>query len=100
VWLVAATHRLAVAQAALADEAVAQERARVETQVRVAVEQRLQLLVGTAGTARRALDGPDVAPPMVALDRVLALAADALADLRRIVAGHRAPARPSPRRPS
>ncbi len=91
VWLVAATHRLAVARAALAAEAVAQERARVEAQVRAAVEQRLQLLAGTAGAARRALDGPDVALPMVALDRVLALAADALADLRRIVAGHRAP---------
>jgi two-component system sensor histidine kinase DesK len=67
---------------------------RVEGEVRAAVEQRLELLVGTAGAARRALDGPDVAPPMVALDRVLALAADALADLRRIVSGP-APAPPA-----
>jgi two-component system sensor histidine kinase DesK len=91
VGLVAAAHRLAAARAALAAEAVAQERVRVEAEVRAAVEQRLELLVGTAGAARRALDGPDLAPPMVALDRVLALAADALADLRRIVSAQGPP---------
>ena len=91
VWLVAATHRLAAARAALAAEAVEQERARMGLQVRAAVEQRVHLLVGTAAAARQALDGADVAPPMVALDRVLTLAGDALADLRRIVAGHREP---------
>ena len=91
VWLVAATHLLAAARAALAAEAVARERARMELQVRAAVEHRVHLLVGTAGAARRALDGADVAPPLVALDRVLALAGDALADLRRIVSADGAP---------
>ena len=91
VWLVAATHRVAAARAALAAEAVEQERTRMELQVRSAVEQRVHLLVGTAAAARQALDGADVAPPMVGLDRVLALAGDALADLRRIVSEDRAP---------
>jgi two-component system sensor histidine kinase DesK len=89
VWLVAATHRLATARAALAAEAVEQERVRMELQVRAAVEQRVHLLVGTAASARKSLDGVDVAPPMVALDRVLTLAGDALADLRRVVSADR-----------
>ena len=90
VWLVAATHELMRSRAALAEAATERERARIEGEVRSALERRAER------SARRRVrppaprsPGPGQAPVLVALDRVLALSREALSDVRRIVAGAR-----------
>ncbi|MEA2169513.1 MAG: two-component system, NarL family, sensor histidine kinase DesK, partial [Solirubrobacteraceae bacterium] len=92
VWLVAAVHQLAASRTALAAEAVAQERSRLQDEVRASLDRHLDGLDGAGRRARAALDAPGVAAPLVALDRVLALSRDALTDLRAIVADTRTPA--------
>ncbi|MDA0174247.1 histidine kinase [Solirubrobacter taibaiensis] len=89
VWLVTATHELMRSRTALAEAATERERARIEGEVRTALELRAERLRHDAHTARAALADPGQAPVLVALDRVLELSRDALSDVRRIVAGAR-----------
>ena len=89
VWLVAATHELTASRAALAAAAAERERARIETEVRRALECRAGAIRTAGAEARAALTGPGRAAVLVALDRVLVLAREALTDVRRIVANAR-----------
>jgi signal transduction histidine kinase len=95
VWLVAATHQLAASRTALAADAVLEERARLQREVRGSLERHLSGLRDASRRARAALGTPGVARPLIALDGIVAQANDALADLRAIVAETRA-ARPEP----
>jgi signal transduction histidine kinase len=90
VWLVAAVHQLGASRTALAAEAVLEERARLQLEVRASLERHLAGLRDAARRARGALATPGVAQPLVALDRVLGQANDALRDLRAIVTETRA----------
>ncbi len=90
VWLVAATHQLAASRTALAADAVLEERARLQRDVRASLEHHLAGLRDASRRARAALGTRGVAQPLVALDGVIAQANDALGDLRAIVAETRA----------
>ncbi|HEV7750993.1 MAG TPA: histidine kinase [Baekduia sp.] len=90
VWLVAAVHQLAVSRTALAADAVLDERARLQLEVRASLERHLAGLRDAGRRARAALGTPGVAQPLVALDGVLTQANDALQDLRTIVTETRA----------
>ncbi len=90
VWLVAAVHQLAASRTALAADAVLEERARLQLEVRASLERHLAGLRDTARRARATLGTPGVAQPLVALDGVLTQANDALQDLRAIVTETRA----------
>ncbi|MGO9899651.1 MAG: sensor histidine kinase [Solirubrobacteraceae bacterium] len=92
VRLVAGVYQLAIARDALAGEAAARERERLGDEVRAAVQRRSGRIQQTASRASRALDEPDLAAAMLALDQIVRLAAQALADLRRIVAETNVPA--------
>jgi signal transduction histidine kinase len=85
VWLVAAVHQLAASRTALAAEAVLEERAQLQREVRASLERHLVALRDAGRRARAALATPGVAKPLIALDSVLAQANDALRDLRTIV---------------
>jgi signal transduction histidine kinase len=85
VWLVAAVHQLAASRTALAAEAVLEERAQLQREVRASLERHLVALRDAGHRARAALGTPGVAKPLIALDGVLAQANDALRDLRTIV---------------
>ena len=85
VWLVAATHQLAASRSALAADAVLDERARLQREVRASLERHLSGLRDASARARAALGTRGVAQPLVALDGVIAQANDALGDLRAIV---------------
>jgi len=89
VWLVAATHELVATRAALATAAAERERARLQADVRAALERRANAIRWTAREARAALAGPGQAAVLLALDRVLALSREALTDVRKVVAGAR-----------
>ena len=89
VWLVAATHELVASRTALAAAAAERERARLEADVRGALERRANAIRRTAREARAALAGPGQAAVLISLDRVLALSREALADVREVVAGAR-----------
>src|SRR5689334_216285 len=93
VWLVAAVHQLAASRTALAADAMLEERARLQREVRASLERHLVALRDASRRARAALAHPGVAQPLVALDGVLTQANDALRDLRAIVSETRA-ARP------
>jgi signal transduction histidine kinase len=90
VWLVAAVHQLAASRTALAADAVLEERARLQLEVRSSLERHLAGLRDASQRARAALGTPGVAQPLVALDRVLTQANEALQDLRAIVTETRA----------
>jgi len=90
VWLVAATHQLAASRTALAADAVLEERARLQRDVRASLERHLAGLREASRRARAALGTRGVAQPLVALDGVIAQANQALGDLRAIVADTRA----------
>ncbi len=90
VWLVAAVYQLTASRTALAADAVLEERARLQLEVRASLERHLAGLRDAARRARAALGTPGVAQPLVALDAVLAQANDALRDLRAIVTETRA----------
>jgi signal transduction histidine kinase len=85
VWLVAAVHQLAASRTALAADAVLQERAQLQREVRASLERHIAALRDAGGRARAALGAPGVAAPLLALDGVLTQANDALHDLRVIV---------------
>ena len=89
VWLVAATHELVASRKALAAAAAERERARLEADVRGALERRANAIRRAAREARAALAGPGQAAVLISLDRVLALSREALADVREVVAGAR-----------
>ena len=89
VWLVAATHELVASRTALAAAAAERERARLEADVRGALERRANAIRRTAREARAALAGPGQAAVLISLDRVLVLSREALADVREVVAGAR-----------
>ncbi len=93
VWLVAATHQLAQSREALAQEAVEIERARVEADVRASLERGMGVLADAGRHARAAAAMPGDAPALVAIDRLLEMARDAHADLRRMVSDARRPRR-------
>jgi signal transduction histidine kinase len=95
VWLVAAAYQLAATQAALAEEAVEDERARVEAEVRASLERGMGALVDASRRARDASALPGVAATLLAIDRVLELSRAAVDDLRRIISDARRP-RPRP----
>ncbi len=90
VWLVAAVHQLAASRTALAADAMLEERARLQREVRASLERHLGALRDASRRARAALGHPGVAEPLVALDGVLTQANDALRDLRAIVSETRA----------
>jgi signal transduction histidine kinase len=90
VWLVAAVHQLAASRTALAADAVLEERARLQLEVRGSLERHLVGLRDAGRRARAALAMPGMAQPLVALDGVLSQANDALRDLRTIVTETRA----------
>lgn len=94
VWFVAATYQFAATQAALAEEAVENERARVEAEVRASLERGMGALVDASRRARAASALPGTAATLLAIDRLLALSRAAVDDLRRIVSDAR---RPRPR---
>lgn len=87
VWLVAAVHQLAASRTALAADAVEEERAQLQREVRASLERHIVALRDAGRRARAALGAPaGVAEPLLALDGVLTQANDALHDLRVIVA--------------
>ncbi len=86
VWLVAAVHQLAASRTALAADAVLEERAQLQREVRASLERHIVALRDAGRRARAALGAPGVAEPLLALDGVLTQANDALHDLRVIVA--------------
>ncbi len=90
VWLVAAVHQLAASRTALAADAVLEERAQLQREVRASLERHLVALRDAGRRARAALGTNGVAEPLVALDGVLTQANDALHDLRTIVTETRA----------
>src|SRR4051812_5940998 len=90
VWLVAAVHQLAASRTALAADAMLEERARLQREVRASLERHLVALRDASRRARASLRLPGVAEPLVALDGVLTQANDALRDLRTIVSETRA----------
>ncbi len=91
VWLVAAVYQLAASRTALAADAVLNERAQLQLDVRASLERHLVGLRDAARRARAALGTQGVAQPLIALDGVLTQTNDALEDLRAIVAETRAP---------
>jgi two-component system sensor histidine kinase DesK len=93
IWLVAATHQLARSREALAQEAAEIERARVEADMRASLERGMGVLADAGRHARSAAALPGDAPALVAIDRLLEMARDAHADLRRIVSDARRPRR-------
>lgn len=86
VRLVAAAYQLTIARNALSLEAATIERHRLGADVSAAVQARLESISLSAAAARRAHAAVDTARTLLALDRIVRLAEEALRDLRRIVA--------------
>jgi signal transduction histidine kinase len=103
VWLVANVRELERSRAELAAAARRRERDRLETEVRHMLEVRSAVIAEAGRAAQTALAGSADAAGLVAIDRVVALAREALADLRRLVSdallGERADAAPCDRPP-
>jgi signal transduction histidine kinase len=90
VWLVAAVHQLAASRTVLAADAMLEERARLQRELRASLERHLVALRDASRRARAALGPAGVAEPLLALDGVLTQANDALRDVRSIVSETRA----------
>jgi signal transduction histidine kinase len=89
VWLVAASYQLAATRSALAEQAVAHERARVNHLVRETLEHELTDLSRAAREAQRSMAADDSAAARTALRKAGRVSRRTLASARRIVSAER-----------
>jgi two-component system, NarL family, sensor histidine kinase DesK len=90
VWLVGLTWRLQAARQALADEAVARERLRIDTEVRGTLGAALEAITATG---QRATASAERDPALLAdeLQRLVEGSRQTLADARRLIGGYQQP---------
>jgi two-component system, NarL family, sensor histidine kinase DesK len=87
VWLVGATRRLEDARLALADQAIARERLRIDAELRRTLGAALEAIVAR-GRRAAALSGPDAATLQDELQGLVEHSRQALAQARRIIRGY------------
>lgn len=96
VWLVASTRELVASRALVAREAAETEHARLEATMRGLLERSFVELADQARRARAAVLEPGVSAALVALDRVVATASEAAAELRQVLTRVRTTPGPDP----